>query len=121
MTWKWTWRETLKHQFFDCLYLVGLRSRLRCPKCRAVGTFKPYGGFFNLIAGWWLDSKRSLLPGVPYSTDRRWVCKYCGYVRDTGGEKQGYPNMAKKVWDAKCADSVPTPKELVDPVWPWLG
>src|SRR5262245_44707835 len=102
MAWQLTRWEKVKHQYFDFLSLVGLRDRLRCPKCKAVGTWKPHGGWCELTANWWVDYKSRLLPGVPYSTDRRWVCKWCGYVRSHVGEQQAYPNKAKRVWDAKC-------------------
>lgn len=123
--WRWSWRETVKHQFFDFLLLVDLRDRLRCPKCKAVGTWKPHGGWCDNISGWWQDHAARLRPGVIYATSRRWVCKYCGYIRDDHGERQGYPNKVKGVWDAQCANSSPTPYERVngegDKVWPWRG
>lgn len=122
---KWTWRDTANHQFFDLLRLVGLRDRLRCPTCRAVGTFKPHGGWLDRTIDWWTDFKDTLLPGVRYATERRWVCKYCGFVRDQDGEQQAFPNSRKKVWDVQCEDSAPTPKRRVehlgDNVWPWRG
>jgi rubredoxin len=122
MTFKWTWRETIKHQFFDTLALVGLRDRLRCPRCKAVGTWKPHGGWIDLFNEWRTDFAATLRPGVFHSTDRRWVCKYCGFVHDHEGEKQSYPNAAKWVWTVKDEHSLPTPKEQVtEGVWPWHG
>lgn len=125
MTWKWTWRETIKHQCFDFLYLIKLRDRLRCPKCRSVGTFKPHGGWLDRIYEWWTEFAKTLKPGVPHATTRRWVCKYCGFVRCDIGELYGAPNKVKGVWDQKCADSLPTPKEAVETLcgttWPWRG
>lgn len=125
MAWRWTRWQTVKHQYFDLLALVGLRDRLRCPKCTAVGTWKPHGGWVD--KGWdaWTGFKKTLRPGVRYATERRWVCKYCGYVRWSGGENQAYPNSKKGVWDEKCDDSTLTPKQAVetvlDKVWPWRG
>lgn len=123
--WRWTWRETVKHQFFDALMLVGLRDRLRCPKCTAVGTWKPHGGWCDKIVDWKNNFKLTLRPGVRYATERRWVCKYCGYVRYDGGENQAYPNSNTGVWDVKCGYSTKTPKEQVEDlpmkVWPWRG
>lgn len=54
----------LVHQFWDCTRLIGMRDRLRCPVCRAVGTWKPHGG--------WMDfqDERKV---------RRWMCKWCGH------------------------------------------
>lgn len=62
----------IKHQFFDFLRLIGLRDRLRCPHCHAIGTWKPHGG--------WLDftDKRKV---------RRWLCKYCGVYVGPEGRK----------------------------------
>jgi len=53
----------IKHELFSLLIFVGMRDRLRCPKCKAVGTWKPHGA-------WFLNSKES---------GRRWLCKWCGY------------------------------------------
>lgn len=52
------------HQSFDLLRLIGMRDRLRCPKCKSIGTYKPHGG--------WLD--------IGDTVDRRrWLCKWCGF------------------------------------------
>jgi len=64
----------IKHQFFDCLRFIGMRDRLRCPSCKAVGSWKPHGGWFD-------ESKES---------GRRWLCKYCGYFFGIP-YNQGYP------------------------------
>lgn len=117
--------NSIKHQFFDCLMLIGLRDRLRCPKCRAVGTWKPHGGLFDNLWGWWTDQRRKLLPNVPYATSRRWICKYCGYTRDSEGEHYGAPNAETQVWDYRGSRSLLTPKEAVEKLcgkaWPWRG
>lgn len=121
----WSFGMNVKHQCFDCLSLIGLRDRLRCPKCRAVGTWKPHGGWLDKLSDWRTGLKAMLLPGVRYATERRWVCKYCGYTRDCDGEHYGAPNAVKKVWDYKTEDSLPTPKEAVERLcgstWPWRG
>jgi len=51
------------HQLWDFSRLVGMRDRLRCPGCGAVGTWKPHGG--------WLDREDA-------RKVRRWLCKWCG-------------------------------------------
>jgi hypothetical protein len=124
--WQWTWRETVKHQYFDLLALVGLRDRLRCPRCKAVGTWKPHGGWLDLLVEWWTNQHANLpLEAGPPAKTRRWVCKYCGYIRSCIGEQQGRPNRVKRVWDVHGPDSTPTPKEAVEQacgtVWPWRG
>lgn len=58
------WKAT--HQFFDFSRIIGMRDRLRCPSCGAVGTWKPHGG--------WLDYKDT-------ASKRRWLCKWCGFYR----------------------------------------
>lgn len=122
---KWTAWHTVKHQIFDFLLLVGMRDRLRCPRCKAVGTWKPHGGWLDLLRDQWTKPWKDLLPGVRYATDRRWLCKYCGHCLCWKGEVQGYPNRAKKVWDEKCEHSTPTPKDAVEQLcgsaWPWRG
>ena len=61
--WRYRWLFRLHHQAFDLSEIVGLRDRLRCPECRAVGTWKPHGG--------WLDRGSR-------ESGRRWLCKWCG-------------------------------------------
>lgn len=101
------------------LRLIGMRDRLRCPECSAVGTWKPHGGLFDredvlflpiLMQTWW-GTKR-----------RRWMCKWCGWYRDERGVGYVRPNLEKKCWDFTgngAADA--TPKELVGTLWPWRG
>src|SRR5277367_3034579 len=92
----WGMWETIKHQFFDFTALFGLRDRLRCPKCRAVGTWKPHGGWIER----WTPSHIEMLSKLPSYTkrayDRRWLCKYCGYNLNFIGEFQCYPNSHTK-------------------------
>ena len=118
----------IKHQFFDVLMLVGLRDRLRCPECKAVGTYKPHGGWCDRLYDWWTncrDLKAAFAKGAKYATTRRWVCKYCGYTHDINGFHMGAPNGKLGVWGERCADSLPTPREAVESlcggVWPWRG
>lgn len=69
----------MRNKFFKLQYWLinrlGLRNHLHCPKCRAVGTYKPY----------------LLIHVNGVLTHRaRWLCKYCGYFKlaATGEEKQ---------------------------------
>ena len=101
--------------------LVGIRDRLRCPKCKAVGTWKPHGGWLDNFVAWKWNFAAMLPAGVGVLTARRWVCKYCGYVRNKDGEFQAYPNSVKKVWYQKDENSTPTPKERVGELNPWAG
>lgn len=93
------------HQMVDCLRWLGLRDRLRCPYCAAVGTYKPHGG--------WLD--RDDTRGV-----RRWVCKWCGYYRDAEGEQIAV--LGRGVWEFKKDwPQGTTPRAMVGRVNPWAG
>ncbi len=76
------WKATV-HQFYDCLRLVGLRDRLRCPQCKAVGTWKPHGGFLDF------EDVRKV---------RRWMCKWCGYYRGPEGSFYCHQNWKKGCW-----------------------
>lgn len=127
----WSICDSILHQCFDTLMLVGLRDRLRCPNCEAVGTWKPHGGWCDLLSDCLPNEKTkkffALLAktGARYATERRWVCKYCGFTHDISGTHMGAPNGKTKVWDGICADSLPTPKEAVEKLcgsaWPWRG
>jgi hypothetical protein len=64
--------QKMNHQFWDLSRIFGVRDRLRCPACRAVGTWKPHGG--------WLDDKPHI---------RRWMCKWCGHYDGLEGEPIG--------------------------------
>lgn len=72
----------LKHQLFDFLRLFGVRDRLRCPLCRAVGTWKPHGG--------WLDFEDE-------RPVRRWLCKWCGVYYDADGTR--FCEMEETCWE----------------------
>ena len=77
------WQKVV-HQLYDFSRLIGLRDRLRCPECKAVGTFKPHGG--------WLDfeDKRK---------ERRWMCKWCGgYSGPEPGLLRVRPNLVEGCW-----------------------
>lgn len=99
------------HAVADALRLVGLRDRYRCPRCRAVGTFKPHGGLFDR------DDHRH----VP-----RWLCKWCGYYLGPEGRMFCVIDPVLNVW--REPEAVPfgmTPQEAVDErlgsTWPWRG
>ncbi len=65
--------------------VVGARHRLRCPRCRAVGTWKPHGGWFE----------RSHAYHVP-----RWLCKWCGlYFRADLPNCIGEAHLGATVWE----------------------
>ena len=124
----WSRWQTIKHQYFDALMLVGLRDRLRCPKCSAVGTYKPHGGWCDKFNDWrtaYRGLREAFMRGAQYATTRRWVCKYCGYTRDINGEHFGAPDKVLSVWAERGANSGSTPKEAVElvcgKVWPWRG
>jgi hypothetical protein len=120
------WQKAV-HQLYDFSRLIGLRDRLRCPDCKAVGTYKPHGG--------WLDfeDKRK---------ERRWLCKWCGGY---SGPEAGLwavlpklPNMLEGCWTTATQDgTVIEPlrqhlqhyRQLTHPKgeldrwipWPWEG
>lgn len=65
------------------LIVTRLRDRLRCPNCKAVGTYKLHAPG----------------PGYPQGVPWRWLCKWCGWYRDE--DKSGllcYPSSSKKCW-----------------------
>ena len=86
------WRATV-HQFYDCLRILGLRDRLRCPKCKAVGTWKPHGGFLDFG-----DIRKV----------RRWMCKWCGYYSGPEGELYCQPDIRKGYWDLPALGEITT-------------
>ena len=129
------------HEAAYALRYVGLRGRLTCPDCAAVGTFKPHGGMID-----WLHD---LAVGRRDTrTARRWLCKFCGvYLSRTEGRNRAFPdlNPAKKWWvlpatttgdDPEAVADGPTPRDAligvfgsvvndagrtVPAVNPWMG
>jgi hypothetical protein len=99
--------NVISHFFFDSLRLFGLRDRLRCPKCSAIGTWKPHGGVFDRK-----DTRK----------ERRWLCKWCGYYVGPEGVRRA--EIGVKAWrlcrkgSARAPD---TPRERCKPAWPWRG
>lgn len=99
----------LLHEITFQSRFIGLRDRLRCPRCHAVGTWKPHGGFFAV---------GDLRPV------RRWLCKFCGHYRGPEGELTCRPSSVRKCWILPDEDGYgePTPLErLGTEVWPWRG
>lgn len=78
------------------LFLIAtrLRDRLRCPNCDAVGTYKLHA-----------------------PTPRwRWLCKYCGYYRDSDGQRWCVPSPSFGCWifeDQQEGFKGRTPLEIV--------
>jgi hypothetical protein len=91
----------LVHGFYDALRLVGMRDRMRCPKCRAVGTWKPHGGLFDV------HDKRRV---------RRWMCKWCGFY--VGPEAIDRVHIGEGVWELGAGR---TPQSHCGTVFPWRG
>lgn len=94
----------VSHQLADALRIFGLRDRLRCPRCRAVGTWKPHGGWMDV------EDERKV---------RRWICKWCGLYRGPEGELQA--GIGATAW---TLESSRTPKSILDKEttsWPWFG
>jgi rubredoxin len=102
------------HELCSALRFVGLRDRLRCPACRAVGTYKPHGGR--------LDTARGDVRGV-----RRWMCKCCGLYYGPEGRLTVFPNSEAGYWDlpenATDTNRGETPRVMLRAVklWPWHG
>lgn len=69
--WRWliAWRWYYKR-----------RTRLICPCCSVVGTWKPYGG-------WWRD--RNV---------KRWLCKWCGFYDGVDGRYWCYIDKTQGCW-----------------------
>jgi hypothetical protein len=107
------------HAFWSSLRLVGLRDRLRCPSCKAIGTWKPHGTWVSR----WRDGDRPV---------RRWMCKWCGRYEGPEGLLKAWINHEAGCWALPYpVDSTaphepgPTPAELVKAelggAWPWRG
>lgn len=99
------------HTFWTLTGLVGLRDRLRCPSCTAVGTWKPHGDPLSRIR----YGDRPV---------RRWMCKFCGRYEGPEGITRAWPRSETKVWVVEAPDFTDrelTPLELIAPTWPWRG
>lgn len=72
--------------WFALTYWTGLRDRLRCPKCQAVGTWKMHGTWLER----WMFKDISV---------RRWLCKWCGHYIGPAGRTVAFPDLTgMKVW-----------------------
>lgn len=102
------------HEAWFLTYYIGVRDRLRCPQCRAVGTWKPHGS----------QIERHFYGDIPV---RRWLCKWCGYYNGPLGRVVAYPDPASRVWTLPepGVERSPTPAQVVSEhmgkTWPWLG
>ena len=101
-----TFQRLLLHFVFDLLAPLGVRDRLRCPKCGAVGTWKPHGG--------WLDRADT-------RKVRRWLCKCCGYYIGPEGVKWCYPGDGAWTFLEQPEQLSRTPSLILKrhKVWPW--
>lgn len=96
---------------------IGLRSRLRCPECRAVGTWKPHSSCQSS------DGSGE----VP----RRWLCKWCGYYNSPRSVPEdiymAYVSAPMKEWRTPdTTRSILTParalaESQIPRAWPWTG
>jgi hypothetical protein len=99
----------LLHELWSALRFVGVRDRLRCPECKAVGTWKPHG--------YWVAQRRGDRPV------RRWLCKCCGLYNGPEGTTTCWPDRVLNVWALPEGEPYRTPYEVLmeDRVWPWKG
>jgi hypothetical protein len=119
-----TFRERLLlsppiHAVAYALRWVGLRGRLRCPLCKAVGTWKPHG----TLTARWRDHDRPV---------RRWLCKWCGHYLGPEGALHCFPDPARGCWVlphpfdpdspvVPCATPQDAVAERLGKTWPWRG
>lgn len=105
----------LKMVVVDLLQWTGVRDRLRCPQCKAVGTWKPHGG-------WWDREDKRRVP--------RWLCKWCGHYVGPEGVRRAIVDNAKGHWtlleDLTPGEPTLTPQSVINdsPIpgtWPWRG
>ena len=105
----WARPNAVWHQVCDFLRLVGMRDRLRCPRCRKVGTWKPHGG--------WLDREDG-------RKVRRWLCKWCGSYHGPEGRMQARIGATRGWWilpDDPEWDEGKTPAGILVNADPWRG
>ena len=96
------------HQLFDFARLIGMRDRLRCPMCQAVGAWKPHGGWMDFA-----DERKV----------RRWLCKWCGWYR--GPEGYRWCQLGETAWEIADEESLTagrdTPMNRCYGAFPWRG
>jgi len=95
----------ISHQLADCLRFIGMRDRLRCPSCMAVGTWKPHGGWFDVT-----DERKV----------RRWMCKWCGEYRGPESETKVVIGPTCWVLQSDLPDG-DTPQRRCRGANPWFG
>lgn len=97
------------HEAWSSLRFVGMRDRLRCPRCTAVGTWKPHG--------YWSAKRAGDRPV------RRWLCKCCGLYNGPEGTVTCWPDRESGAWALPVGEPQTTPWEVlaVEQVWPWRG
>jgi hypothetical protein len=96
-------------------YVIRMRDRLRCPRCKAVGTWKPHGSRMDRKQG----DRRAV---------RRWLCKWCGLYFGPEGWVDAVVDFKKHEWALPTwldFESM-TPQEAVNqsPIagaFPWRG
>ena len=111
--------------------ITGMRDRLRCPECKAVGTFKPHDGIVDNI---WCRAEQSVGKGIKTSFAprgvRRWLCKWCGHYVGPEGHLDAWPDPERGVWvlpaphDPESGEPGMTPDDVLAEhmsVWPWRG
>lgn len=107
--------------------LTGMRDRLRCPHCQAVGTWKMHGGWLDEQVDRW-----SVAGADDLRSTRRWLCKFCGYYIGPEGIVQAWPDRERGWWVLPASfdpESPEDPGETPDDVlwremgatWPWRG
>lgn len=106
------------HAMASATSLIGMRDRMRCPMCRAVGTYKPHGSIVGRI----FQKDRPV---------RRWLCKWCGFYVGPEGVMRAFSSKERGCWvlpypwtDDSPKDPLPTPADLVTEqmnLWPWYG
>jgi len=103
----------LCHALYDASRFVGLRDRLRCPRCKSVGAWKPHGGQFDLSNGRLDEDGRAV---------KRWLCKWCGlYV---GPEGVCEARMGSPAWVLDGGDVPPIQacrNHYNRTINPWVG
>lgn len=127
---------------FEAICLIGfltnLRDRWRCPRCHAVGTWKPHGGVVDEFLARWsgevvIDRERE--PGeIAIRRVRRWLCKFCGLYYGPEGTVQAFiPDDPDRPWWVLPSPFDPesperardTPDDVLfremGRVWPWNG
>jgi hypothetical protein len=101
------------HQIVDLSRFFGIRDRLRCPHCKAVGTWKSHGGWIDV----WGHGDNA---GV-----RRWMCKWCGLTRYKDTSHTAIPSAKRGCWvlmgDPSLTEADLTPAQKCFPVDPWQG